>query len=529
VSQTKRWIMKGASFTSRVKRCVMVRDWKWWQLRPAMRLYVAAPPVAALAVICVLAPHTHWTVADAVKFVILMCCGMVSIASTPRIAYANPGLTRDFTSVWVLPTAILLPPIYAALIPIPFYLTLHLFVHPGIIYRRVFTAASLSLSYVFVSLLFQWFPISFAGGAIGVGTHAFTWVMAVAACEIVGNRAQHFFIAFAVKLADPKTRILEMEWDREAMQGLFVEIDLAVLITVAVGLSPALVVLALPTVLLVRRFLVHPILVAQSRVDPKTGLLNMSTWESEAETELSRAVRLRQPVALALVDIDHFKLVNDTYGHLVGDRVLKAIAEALTGQSRDYDRVGRFGGEEFVLLLAQTTAPDACTIAERLRGFIASLPIAIDDRPDAPTLTITISIGVTALARGDSFELTDLLAAADSAMYAAKQAGRNQVAFAEPLRDMGLAAALEAPGQPVVPGQPVAADLARAVGSPLSSHSVVLFRKEQTAASLCPQRSLSVLNKALHGAARADAPDNERAPETPAQSPSREPCPSARV
>ncbi len=141
------------------------------------------------------------------------------------------------------------------------------------------------------------------------------------------------------------------------------------------------------------------------------------------------------------MDIDHFKVVNDTYGHLVGDRVLKAIAEALTGQSRDYDRAGRFGGEEFVLLLAQTGEHDACKIAERLRGYIAGLEIPTDDRPDAPTLTVTISIGVTAMARGESYELTDLLAAADSAMYAAKQAGRNQVAFARPLRDMGLEAA----------------------------------------------------------------------------------------
>jgi diguanylate cyclase (GGDEF)-like protein len=486
--------MQASSFARHVKRCVTVPDWPWWQLPLLMRLYVALPPVAALAVIGIAATHTHWSVDDAVKFLVLMCCGMVSIASTPRIAYANPGLTRDFTSVWVLPTAILLPPIYAALIPIPFYLTLHLFVHPGIVYRRVFTAASLSLSYVTVSLLFSCFPASFAGGAIGVGMHAFTWILAVAACEVVGNRAQHFFIAFAVKLSDPKMRILEMEWDREAMQGLFVEIDLAVLITLAVGLSPALVVIALPTVLLVRRFLVHPILVAQSRIDSKTGLLNVSTWEAEAEAELSRAVRTGSPIALALVDIDHFKLVNDTYGHLVGDQVLKAVAEALTGRSRDYDRAGRFGGEEFVLLLAQTSQQDACKIAERLRGYLAGLAIPTDDRPDAPTLQVTISIGVTALAPGDSFELADLLAAADSAMYAAKQAGRNQVAFAPPLRDMGLDVAWSRSG----PGtssarngngahsperQPAGIPLGN---SPLSSHRVELVQTEQTAASSCP-------------------------------------------
>ena len=121
-------------------------------------------------------------------------------------------------------------------------------------------------------------------------------------------------------------RILRLELNREAMQGLFVEIDLGVLITLAVGLSPALVLIAMPTVLLVRRFLVFPLLVAQSRVDSKTGLLNVSTWEAEAEVELSRARRTQSPLAMALVDIDHFKVVNDTYGHLVGDRVLKALA-----------------------------------------------------------------------------------------------------------------------------------------------------------------------------------------------------------
>jgi len=306
----------------------------------------------------------------------------------------------------------------------------------------------------------------------------------------------------AVKLTDPTVRILAVETDRESLQGLFVEIDLGVLITLSVSLSPILVVLALPTVFLVRRFLVHPILMAQSRVDAKTGLLNVSTWERESENELSRSVRLPSPVAVVLVDIDHFKVVNDTYGHLVGDRVLKSIAEALTGQSRDYDRVGRFGGEEFVLLLAQTNQHDACKIAERLRGYVASLDIPIDDRPDAPTLKVTISIGVTALARGESYELTDLLAAADSAMYAAKQAGRNRVAFAAPLRDMGLDAAWNpVPGSesvhngngdgahsaaPQGAGLPV--DGSPLDGGPLSSHRVVLVQNEQTASSLCPRK-----------------------------------------
>ena len=492
----ERWNVRATSFTSRLKGRIEVRGWAWWQLPPVLRSYVAAPTVAAIVVMCLAAVYTTWHVLDIWKFLLLACCGVISAASTPRMAYTSGrGVTRDFSTIWALPTAILLPPVYAAIIPIPLVAVIQLFVHRGVLYRRVFTCASISLSCVATSVAFRWFPASFAGGGVGHGLHAFTWTIAVAACEFVGGRVQHFLIVVAVKLSDPSVRIWRIEWNREAMQGLFVEIDLGVLITLAVGLSPALIFIAAPTVLLVRRFLVHPILVAQSRVDARTGLLNVSTWEAEAETELSRAIRNRNTLAMALVDIDHFKVVNDTYGHLVGDRVLKTIAEALTSQSRDYDRAGRFGGEEFVLLLAQTTEQDACKIAERLRGYVAGLKIPTDDRPDAPTLQVTISIGVTALARGESYELTDLLAASDSAMYAAKQAGRNQVAFAAPLRDMGLddawtpaedaGSARNGDGAHSAPREPAGTPLGN---SPLSSHRVVLVQTEQTAASLCPRR-----------------------------------------
>jgi diguanylate cyclase (GGDEF)-like protein len=404
---------------------------------------VAGPPVVALAVIGLTAARTDWHLLDLLKFLLLMCCAMISVGSTPRIAYASGGATRDFGTVWVLPTAILLPPVYAALIPIPMFVINQLLVHRGIIYRRVFTVAAISLSYAAASAIFRLFPASFAGPHVGSGLHALTWAIAVAACEIVAGRAHHFLIVAAVKLSDPNVKIRDYEWNREALQEDFAELDLGVLITLAVALSPALVLLALPTVLLVRRFLMHSALVAQSRVDSKTGLLNVSTWEREAEGELSRSIRTRSPLALALVDIDHFKAVNDTHGHLVGDRVLRAVAEALTSQLRDYDRAGRFGGEEFVLLLAQTTQSDACRVAERLRAYVESLAVPVDDRPTAPCVRLTISVGVTAMASGASHELTDLLAAADSALYAAKQTGRNRIAVAAAERDMGLDAGLK--------------------------------------------------------------------------------------
>ena len=464
MSQMDRWTMEAASLTSRIRRHCVIRDWAWWQLPLLMRCYVAAVSLGAAVTIGVAAAYTDWRLTDLAKFLLLMVCGVISVASTPRIAYSAPGVTRDFTTVWVLPTAVLLPPVYAALISIPLLATLQLFVHRGVVHRTVFTAASISLSYGAASLVFRSFPSSFAGGTVGSGLHAFTWVTAVAVCEIAGGRIQHFFVAGAVKLSNPQVRIWAMQRNQEALQGQFVGLDLGVFITLAVALSPALVLIALPTVFLVRRFIVHPVLVAQSRVDSKTGLLNVSTWEREAEIELSRSVRTRQPLALAMLDIDHFKRVNDTHGHLVGDRVLRAVADTMKGQSRDYDKAGRFGGEEFVLLLAQADEDDACGIAERLRAHIGDLAVPIDDRPEAPVVQVTISIGVSAMERGTNRGLADLLTAADSALYRAKQAGRNRVCVSAPVQ---------------------AGQLAAEIASQIS-----LVQEDPAGAALCPARSL---------------------------------------
>ena len=515
--------MGASPLAYRFRTSLRVRDWQWWRLPPRLRVYVAALPIAMLAVIGVAAVFTEWHERDLLIFALLLCCGMISVAFTPRIMYEFPGLTRDFSTVWVIPIAILLPPVYAAIAPIPFFAILQFYVHRGVFHRRVFTAASVSLPYAAVAVAFRWLPPSLAGHP-GTGLHALTWVLAVALCEATAGRVQHFLIAGAVKLTDRSVRLRDMDLSLQALETDFLKLDLGVLITLAVALSPALVVIALPLVFLVRRFLEHPVLVAQSRVDAKTGLLNVSTWEAEAEVELARSARTGSPAALALIDIDHFKLVNDTHGHLVGDRVLKALAEALTGQSRDYDRTGRFGGEEFVLLLAQTSGHDACKIAERLRGHVASLAVPVDDRPGARMVRVTISVGVTAMAAGESYELAELLAAADSAMYAAKQAGRNQTAFAPPLRDMGMAAAWDEAQDETqdLAARGPEATAARLGGSPVSGHRVRLVRGEHTAASLCPARSLSVPERARHGAARDAAPAIARADGDRSRAPIRE-------
>jgi diguanylate cyclase (GGDEF)-like protein len=424
--------MEASSVTRHTAVPRVVRGWAWWQLPGLLRGYVAAIPLLALALACAAASMTSWHAGDAVKFLLLLGCGLVSVAATPRIAYAQGTLVRDFITAWVLPIAVLLPPVYAMAAPVPMLALTQWRIHKGVVYRRVFTAAAMGLAYGTASVLFRAFPASFAGGAVGHGMHALTWTVAVGAAEIVGGRGHRFLILAAIKLTDPSVRLAEQELSREALQGDFAEFDLGVLITVVVAVNPVLAVFAVPTVLLARRFMMHAQLVAQTRLDTKTGLLNASTWEREATTEVERAIRTGSPLALALVDIDHFKAVNDTYGHLVGDKVLRAVTDALQSQLRSYDLAGRFGGEEFVLLLPHAREVDALHVAERLRAHVAAMAIPVDDNDEsAGFVRLTISVGVASLDSAGR-ELTEMLAAADAALYHAKETGRNKTHVMSP-------------------------------------------------------------------------------------------------
>jgi diguanylate cyclase (GGDEF)-like protein len=438
--------MRGSSVTHRLLAAADVRDWAWWQLPGLLRWYVAAVPLAALAAAGLTAAHTAWHPDDLVKFLLLLGCGLVSVAATRRIAYAQGAMVRDFLTVWVLPVAILLPPFYALVTPIPLLALTQWRIHRGVIHRRVFTAGAIGLAYGAAALLFRAFPASFAGAAIGTGRHALTWTVAVAVAEIAGGRVNRALVGLAIKLSDPQARWFHLDVNRETLQADFAELDLAVLTTVVVALNPVLALVAVPTVLLARRFMMHAQLVVKSRIDTKTGLLNAATWESEATAQIAAAVRTRSPLSVALMDIDHFKAVNDTHGHLVGDMALRAVSTVLSEQLRSYDLAGRFGGEEFVVLLPHTREADALTIAERLRANIAatSIPIRDSARPGA-CIRLTVSIGVAALDAAGA-ELTDLLAAADAALYHAKQNGRNKTHLATAKAPLGRMIPAARPG-----------------------------------------------------------------------------------
>ncbi len=211
------------------------------------------------------------------------------------------------------------------------------------------------------------------------------------------------------------------------MTSDLLELSLAVALTLVVAISPVLMALALPTVVLCRRYLMQAQLLAQARIDAKTGLLNAGTWQREAAAEFYRALRSDAPLALVMVDIDHFSSVNETAGLEAGDRVLQDIARTVTQNLQGSGLVGRFGGKQFAILLPQTGETEARRIAERLRDHIAGEPIAIEDGSHAGfVFRLTVSIGIGILDRSRR-ALAELIGAADKALTEAKATGRNKV------------------------------------------------------------------------------------------------------
>ena len=159
-----------------------------------------------------------------------------------------------------------------------------------------------------------------------------------------------------------------------------------------------------------------------SLTDGLTGLWNRRQFELRVTQELERATRFGEQFSIVMVDLDDFKLVNDTYGHGAGDAVLIETAERLVSHSREVDLVARFGGEEFVMLLPHTDVSGALLVAEKMRAEVASAPMTTDAGP----VSITLSAGV-ACHPADGFGQATLLAAADAALYEAKRAGKNCV------------------------------------------------------------------------------------------------------
>jgi len=402
-------------------------SWPLLAMPASLIVYVLAIGACDLALTGWELAGTPPRAADLLLFGALLAAAVICVEAMRRLG-PPADLSRDLLSAWWLPIALLLPPLYALLAPFVIGAVLYLRGRRIPVYRRVFSSAALGLAGAATSAMFH---LAVPGAAAaGQAEAARAWlthppvVVTALACAVVFAVVNSATVAVAARLAEPGASVRTMLWDRERLILGLTETCVGILVAVACALSYLLLLVALPPVILLQRSLMHQQLAAAARTDAKTGLLNASAWQRQADAEVARAQRAGIPLALLLVDVDHFKRVNDRHGHLIGDEVLRALATELRQQVRESDVVGRFGGEEFTVLLPRTDDAGACRIAERLRASAARLSVPLTG-PAAP-VGVTVSIGVAALGPHGR-DLFELLAAADAALYRAKDAGRNRV------------------------------------------------------------------------------------------------------
>ena len=240
----------------------------------------------------------------------------------------------------------------------------------------------------------------------------------------------------------PISRAGTMDWENLGT-------DLALMSVGALGsllwlTNPWLVPLCLGPLFLIYRSLLVPTLKEEARTDPKTELANMKHWNQVAQVEIERARRFGRPLSVVLADFDLLREVNNRHGHMMGDQMIRRVADAIRAALREYDVPARFGGDEFAILMPETTLGEALTVAERIRREVESIVLK---GADGASPAASVSIGV-ALFPAHGGTASDLLAAADRAVYQAKARGRNRVcAFAEREGDAMPAIRVAAPAR----------------------------------------------------------------------------------
>lgn len=402
--------------------------------KPVVALVASVDAVAALLSLMTV-PRTAVTVRSLVSFAMLVALSLVYLELSRQVEqrrrlFAEGASHMDVSSIWAFAGAIVLPPALAvtliALIYSHLWIRTWRHVDDRHRYRTIYTAAAIVLSCLASSSVFGLIVPhrdAFTAGAVGA--------LAVLSALLV-YRAVNAAVISAAFIVSQRTftpRILLGSKADNVFE--FATLLLGAVTAAALYRAFWFALLVLPAVFLLQYHALLRELVEAATLDAKTELLNATAWRRLAQRELSRAERQGSATSVLVIDMDHFKRINDTYGHLAGDLALKTVAEALSEELREYDAVGRFGGEEFVALVPEAGPRAAMSVAERVRRRIEATEVAVEQRSTAGVerLLLTASIGVASAPRHGA-ALDELLNAADEALYQAKGAGRNAVCLA---------------------------------------------------------------------------------------------------
>lgn len=392
-------------------------------------LYLVAAVLAAGAVWVAAALTVTIHDAEGATFGVLLVAGMVAAELAGQIERRRRRFSDtphvNFSSVWTLAATLLLPLALASLVAVVLYA--HLWVRswrgvPGVrAYRVVFSVANVIVS----CQVAQWCAREL--GLFPLGPElAPTGVLALALVVLAYFATNSFIVGLAIALLHPGRSLAGLTGPVTENVLELATLCFGAVAAVLVSTEPWLVaLLVLPLYALHRSVLVTQLERAATR-DGKTGLLNAASWHTQARAELDRARRHDTAVGLLMIDIDHFRTINERYDHAVGDEVLSVVGAALRRGTRQEDLRGRLGGEEFVIMLPGVAGSDLVRIADRLRCRIAETPIPAE----APVpLRVSVSMGAASFPRAGS-SVEELLLAADNGLFAAKDAGRNRVVLA---------------------------------------------------------------------------------------------------
>jgi len=364
--------------------------------------------------------------------------GLIALAAIVHLEAAR-GLERvrevtaegsphtHLQSVWFFAALLLLPPPFVAGIVFISYVHswLRVYQRRALVHRKVFSSATVVIAlagaYVVLAAIYPGHTQPFAttvSGPVGL--------VAVVAAGFIYWLVNFALVVGVILLTNPERpagKALGRASDQLMIAGAIgLGTGMAVVLTSQPWWTPLLIV----TVLALHTGLLLPQFRDASRTDAKTGLFEPTFWAELTNDELDRARRLNGTLGVLLLDLDHFKRVNDGYGHLAGDMVLRAVADALRHAVRGHDMVGRYGGEEFAVVLPGLGVEDVRVAAERLRDAVAALAVPVFDLDGDERVIdgLTASVGA-AVYPVHGADRTALLLAADAALYDAKTAGRD--------------------------------------------------------------------------------------------------------
>jgi diguanylate cyclase (GGDEF)-like protein len=330
----------------------------------------------------------------------------------------------NLTAVWTFAGVVLLPPILAVAMSALTFAHLRFRVARRDTFRTVYSASAVILGTEAAAAILY---IGLPHGSYPGPPEGWRGVAVIVLAGVVRWFVNYGLVVVVILLSSPSAPGKEVLGNFNDNIVEVAALSLGAVTAMVASHDLWYLLLILPPLLVLHRSLLMHQYETAARTDAKTGLANASYWSQMARAELARAERYETAVGILMLDLDHFKRINDTYGHLTGDEVLKAVAEALKKQTRDYDLVGRFGGEEFLVLLPGITPLELRTVAERFRGCVGAVVVNAPETYDR--VPVTASAGAISYPDGGK-DLDELLLAVDAALYEAKQNGRNRTCFA---------------------------------------------------------------------------------------------------